>query len=134
MSDEKTTVYDDIVNFFYSMPMIKVTLPDDLIEQWFFGALSEYELNINSLHYDKEIKKFEKEIPIYTQETIALMMYVRYLRRELSRVTKINSIVGKDLQLTGMDSTKRVTKAELDSEILNVKDLIHKQMQHVFGD
>ena len=60
------------------------------------------------------------------------MMYVSYLQRELSRVMALNGIYGKDVQLTGQDATKRVTKQELDSEKEYVETLLHKQKQHAY--
>ena len=59
-------------------------------------------------------------------------MYVNYLTQELSRVMKLNGIIGKDISLTGMDARKRVTIQELESEKLYAEKLLHKQKQHCF--
>ena len=42
------------------------------------------------------------------------------------------SLNGKDISLTGMDATKRVTIQELESEKLYAEKLLHKQKQHCF--
>lgn len=60
-------------------------------------------------------------------------MYVSYLQRELSRVMALNGIYGKDVQLTGQDATKRVTKQELDDQIALVERLLHRQKDHAYG-
>lgn len=65
--------------------------------------------------------------------TLAQMMYVCYLQRELSRVMALNAISGKDLTITGMDATKRVTKQELDSQVALVETLLHRQKNHSYN-
>lgn len=60
-------------------------------------------------------------------------MYVNYLTQELSRVMKLNGIIGKDISLTGVDATKRVTLEELQSEKIYVEKLLNKQKQHAFN-
>ena len=64
---------------------------------------------------------------------LAQMMYVSYLQRELSRVMALNGIYGKDVQLTGQDATKRVTKQELDNQIALVETLLHRMKDPAYG-
>ena len=45
----------------------------------------------------------------------------------------LNGIYGKDVQLTGQDATKRVTKQELDNQIALVETLLHRQKNHAYG-
>lgn len=84
------------------------------------------------LHYDKENLTFAEELDAPTARVLALMMYVSYLQRELSRVMALNSIYGKDIQIAGTDATKRVTKLELEHEISRVNERLHKMKQHCF--
>ena len=44
----------------------------------------------------------------------------------------LNGIYGKDIQITGGDATKRVTKQEFEHEISRVNQMLHKQKQHCF--
>jgi hypothetical protein len=116
------------------MPMSKYVINSELIYQWFLTSVADYELNIEELNFDSESKEFFGSIKPYIQRTLALMMYTCYLTQELSRVMKLNGIIGKDISITGTDATKRVTKAELEHELQRVEALLHKQKKHSFNN
>ena len=129
-----TTTFSDIETLFHSMPLTKYEIPEGLEAAWLQIAVSDYELNIGvKLGYDEEGRTFSGELTGTQRRTLAQMMYVQYLQRELSRVMALGGIYGKDIQLTGQDATKRVTKAELDSQIAEVEKLLHRQNEHAFG-
>ena len=121
------TSYQEVVNVFHSLLKSKFEILEDLEYQWFLNALSDYELEIGSLNFVPSEKCFASAIPNYVMKTLGLIMYVNYLTQELSRVTKLNGIIGKDISLTGMDATKRVTIQELESEKIQAEKLLHKQ-------
>lgn len=117
----------EVIKSFKSLPMSKYILADDLIQQWFYDALGEYELEISNLNYDETLDTFPIQLNRYVIKTIALIMYTYYLTRELSRAEKLNSISGKDIQMTGADGTKRVTLADLELELQRASDMLNKQ-------
>lgn len=121
------TTLSEVIKSFESLPMSKYILPDDLVKQWFCDALGEYELEIEELNYNEETNEFSVKLKRHVTKTIALIMYTYYLTRELSRAEKLNSIVGKDIQMTGADGTKRVTLADLQLELQRVTDMLNKQ-------
>jgi len=127
------TTYTEVKTVFESMPMSKYILNDNLIRCWFFRALGDYELELTSLGFNSEIDEFSTKLTIYQINTLALLMYTYYLSRELSRVEKLNGIVGKDISMTGMDATKRVTLSDLKLQIEKVETMINKQKQHCFA-
>ena len=86
-----------------------------------------------SLRYDEETHEFCGELKSIVIRTLAQMMYVSYLQRELSRVMALNGVYGKDIQITGQDATKRVTKQELDDQIAQVEVLLHRQKTPAYG-
>ena len=45
----------------------------------------------------------------------------------------LNGIYGKDIQITGQDATKRVTKQEVDDQIARVEVLLHRQKTPAYG-
>ena len=97
-------------------------------------AVSDYELNLGcDLGYNQKTRKFSSQLTSIAIRTLAQMMYVSYLQRELSRVMALNGIYGKDVQLTGQDATKRVTKQELDDQIAQVEILLHRQKDPAYG-
>lgn len=122
------TSFSDIQDLFHTLPQTKFEIETSLEAEWLRKAVADYELNLGvDLQYDLNIQEFGSELSMVTQRTLAQMMYVFYLERELSRVMALTGIYGKDIQLTGQDATKRVTKQELDSQIQTVEKLLHRQ-------
>ena len=128
-----STSYLDILNVFHSLLKSKFEIDEDLEYQWFLNALADYELELSELNYLESQRVFADSLPRYIVKTLGLIMYVNYLTQELSRVMKLNGIIGKDISLTGMDATKRVTLEELQSEKIYAEKLLHKQKQHAFN-
>ena len=117
MADNPTT-FSEIETMFHSMPLTKYVIAEGLDQEWLKAAVADYELDLScDLAYDKENHVFAEKLSDITIRVLALMMYVCYLQRELSRVMALNGIYGKDIQITGGDGTKRTTKAELENEI-----------------
>lgn len=127
------TSYIDVLNVFHSLLKSKFEIDEDLEYQWFLNALADYELEISDLNYLDNQKVFSNILSRHVIKTLGLIMYVNYLTQELSRVMKLNGIIGKDISLTGMDATKRVTLEELQSEKIYAEKLLHKQKQHAFN-
>ena len=116
------------------MPLTKYEIPEALEAEWLKIAVADYELNIScDLKYDPEKREFGGDLNSIVCRTLAQMMYVSYLQRELSRVMALNGIYGKDVQITGQDATKRVTKQELESQIAYVETLLHRQKPPAYG-
>ena len=102
--------------------------------EWLSTAVADFELNLGcDLGYNEETREFSGKLKSIAVRTLAQMMYVSYLQRELSRVMALNGIYGKDVQLTGQDATKRVTKQELDDQIAKVEVLLHRQKDPAYG-
>lgn len=121
------TTYEQVLESFESTFQHKTQLPSELIEQWFKDSVSEYELEIEELDYNWSGSEFNKELKQYEIRSIALMMKIKYCTRELSRVNKLNNIIGKDLSLNSTGDSKKYTMSELINEIENLKELLGKQ-------
>lgn len=134
MADEIKTTFADVEQKFHSMPLTKYEIPEALEAEWLSTAVSDYELNLGcSLGYSEKTREFSGQLKNITVRILAQMMYVSYLQRELSRVMALNGIYGKDVQLTGQDATKRVTKQELDNQIALVETLLHRMKDPAYG-
>ena len=130
---DQPTTFTDIETSFHSMPLTKYRIDPGLEKQWLETALADYELELNvALDYDSESESWSNKLDRPTSRILALMMYVSYLQRELSRVMALNGIYAKDIQVTGADGTKRVTKQELDSELSRVNVMLHKLKRNCF--
>lgn len=127
------TSYQDVLSVFHSLFKSRFEINEDLQYQWFLNALSGYELEIGALDYQEQSGIFSSRLPLSVVRTLGLMMYENYLTQELSRVMKLNGIIGKDISLTGLDATKRVTLQELENERNYVQELLHKQKQNCFN-
>lgn len=126
------TTREDIIQSFHSHPMSKTVIPDGLENEWFSSALAEYELDIASLDYDTETNKFATKLNHSVVFTLGLMMYAEYLTRELSKAEKLQGFYGKDIHLTGNDSSKQITYKDLVLEQERIQSLLHKQKTHAY--
>ena len=134
MAKNKATTYEEVVKKFHSMPLTKFEIQEGLEREWFSTAVADYELTIGcDLEYNEKKEKFSKKLDRSVVRTLAQMIYVSYLQRELSRVMALNGIYAKDVQVTGQDATKRVTKQELDDQIALVERLLHRQKEPAYG-
>ena len=133
MSENTVTTEIDVINSFHSHPMAKNPIPSGLEHQFFLNALAHYELEIEELGYDDNLGEFITKLNRSVVLTLGMLMYVEFLTRELSRIEKLNGFHGKDIQLTGSDSAKRVTLSDLELEIERVQELLHKQKTHSYN-
>lgn len=130
---DKPTTFEEIQTSFHSMPLTKYALAPELEQEWLKTAIADYELELSrDLKYDDANLVFADKLDRSTVRALALMMYVSYLQRELSRVMALNGIYGKDISITGTDATKRVTKQELEYENNRVQELLHKMKVHCY--
>ena len=130
---DSPTTFSEIERSFHSMPLTKYVIAPELEQEWLKTAVADYELDLGcDLQYDASSLTFSSKLSGQTVRILALMMYVSYLQRELSRVMALNGIYGKDIQITGTDATKRITKQELEHENGRVHALLHKLKVHAF--
>ncbi len=113
--------------------MSKTALPEGLENEFFMSALAQYELEIKDLNYDDTNSQFNSKLDRSIVYTLGLMMYLEYVTRELSRAEKLNGFKGKDIQLTGSDSSKNVTYKDLVLEKERIQELLHKQKVHAYN-
>ena len=133
------TSYTDVISAFESIIKCKYVLADGLVRQWFLNALGEYELNIESLGFDKGNDVFTSPSPSsdafdktgnlknHVILSLAEIMKSYYMQQEVRRVNQLNNIIGKDISLNGTGDTKKYTKAEADAIDSKIADLYTKQ-------
>ena len=119
------TDYEKILSVFYSIIRNKYELPEGLINQWFFMACADYELDIMPICYDEETQMFYK-ITNSAINTIGLIMAKFYCQREQSRINKLNNIIGKNLQLNATGEAKRAVQAELENILYEIEQRLYK--------
>lgn len=109
------TQLSDVIESFESSFMDKKEIPDSLEMMWLKKAIAQFCVEISPLEYDEESGEFHSDLDQYTIDVLATMIKIYYLERELSRVDKIASIVGKDLSINGTNGLQKYTQEELFS-------------------
>ena len=107
------TQLSDVIESFESSFMDKKEIPDSLEMMWLEKAIGQYSVEISPLEYDKELGEFYLDLDRYTIDVLATMIKIYYLEREVSRVNKIASIVGKDLSVNSGMSLSKYAQEEL---------------------
>ena len=121
------TTYEDVINSFHSTFQDKVVLPEALEKEWFLKAVGKYSYEISPLYFDENLFEFTTKLDRYVIDTLGSMMKKFYQQRELSKVNKRVSIVGKDISVDGSNGSKTAAKAELEMVSNEVDEMLFKQ-------
>ena len=121
------TTYQEVVDSFESTFQNKYVLAEGLVKQWFLDSVAEFSLELENLNFDTTTNTFDRVLPRWIIVSLGLMMKVKYCIREISRVNKLNNIIGKDISFNGNGDTKKYTKEELDSELTRLNKLLDNQ-------
>lgn len=108
-----TTAYD-VYESFESSFKDKVVIPEALELIWLKKAIGRYSIEIDPLVFNAETANFDSELNQYVIDTLASFMRQMYQEREVSRVNKQISIVGKDVSIDGGGHTKTAARSELE--------------------
>lgn len=108
------TTAQEVFDSFESTFKDKVVIPEALELLWLKKAVGRYSVELDPITFDTELMEFDCELNQYVIDTLAAFMKQSYQEREVSRVNKQISIVGKDISIDGAGHTKTVAKAELD--------------------
>lgn len=123
----KVSTYEDVLSSFHSSFQDKVLIPESLEREWFLKAVGKYSYEIDPLNFDEELLEFDVKLDRYVVDTLGSMMKKYYQQRELSKVNKRISIVGKDLSVDGSNGSKTATKSELEMVSQEVDEMLFKQ-------
>lgn len=124
---ESSSTYEDVILSFHSTFQDKVLIPESLEREWFLKAVGVYSYEIEDLIYDEEIHEFDKKLDRYVIDTLGLMMKKYYQQRELSKVNKRMSIVGKDISINGGMASSKYSENELTQVSTEVGEMLFKQ-------
>lgn len=123
---QNVSTYDDLVKSFHSTFQDKTVIPETLEFEWAMKAIGTYSHDLTRLNFNQDTLEFDIPLERYIIDTLGLMMKKYYQERELSKVNKRISIVGKDLSIDGTNGSKTATKAELEMIIKDLDDRIYK--------
>lgn len=112
MSDAPTTA-QDVYDSFEASFQDKNIIPVALELEWLKKAVARYSIELDPLNFDYESFRFDEKLDRYVIDTLATFMKQSYQEREVSKVNKRVSIVGKDLSIDGNNGSKVSARNEL---------------------
>lgn len=121
------TTASDVLDYFESSFADKHVIPRELEIVWLHKAIGRYSMELDELVYDPTIEEFDIKLDSYVIDTLAQMMKKFYQERELSKVNKRVSIVGKDLSIEGLGTSKTAAKNELEYVNSEVIEMVENQ-------
>lgn len=129
---EKCTTAQDVIDFFESSFADKQVIPFDLELIWLRKAVSRYSLELDPLVFDNTLKQFGCALDDTVISTLAAFMKEYYQERQVSKVNKRVSIVGKDVSVGASDNSKKYTEDEYNSIQQNSRVLVNNQKPTAF--
>ena len=122
------TQAQDVFDSFESSFQDKKVIPDDLELIWLLKAIGRYSVDLDKLNFDKDEMEFDCELDRYTIDTLGAFMKQSYQEREVSKVNKRVSIVGKDISIDGNNGSKTAARDELKYDDSKSTEMINNQM------
>lgn len=122
------TLAKDIFRSFEASFKDKSIIPEELEFEWLLKAIARYSIELDTLTFDEESLSFDCKLDKYIIDTLAAFMKQSYQEREVSKVNKRVSIVGKDISIDGNNGSKSAAKNELDYDDKKSNEMISNQL------
>lgn len=126
MSDntQAQEVYDSFEASFQDKHIIST----ELEFEWLLKAIARYSVELDPLEFDETKLEFTTKLNRYTIDTLGAFMKQSYQEREVSKVNKRVSIVGKDLSIDGGGHSHTASRNELLYDESKSEKMISNQM------
>lgn len=106
----------------------KSIIPEGLELEWLRKAVARYSVELDPIEFNDAETCFTKKLDRYVIDTLAAFMKQSYQEREVSKVNKRVSIVGKDISIDGNNGSKTAARSELEYDDAKSAQMIHNQM------
>lgn len=106
----------------------KSIIPEGLELEWLRKAVARYSVELDPIEFNDTEMCFTKKLDRYVIDTLAAFMKQSYQEREVSKVNKRVSIVGKDISIDGNNGSKTAARSELEYDDAKSTQMIHNQM------
>ena len=123
---ENTSAYE-VFESFESSFQDKNIIPKELELEWLLKAVARYSVELDELKFDRPTATFDTVLDRYIIDTLAAFMKQYYQEREVSKVNKRVSIVGKDISIDGNNGSKNAAKNELEYDSSKSSQMIYNQ-------
>lgn len=122
------TVAADIFRSFEASFKDKSIIPETLELEWLLKAIGRYSVELDPLNFDEETLSFDTKLDKYVIDTLGAFMKQSYQEREVSKVNKRVSIVGKDISIDGNNGSKTAAREELNYDSKKSSEMISNQL------
>lgn len=112
MANIQTTA-QEVYDSFEASFQDKSVIPEELELVWLLKAIARYSIELDPIVFDEENLVFDSKLDRYIVDTLGAFMKQSYQEREVSKVNKRVSIVGKDISVDGNNGSKTAAKNEL---------------------
>lgn len=126
MADTLTTA-QDVYDSFEASFQDKSIIPEELECIWLKKAIARYSIELDPIYFDEENLVFDTKLDRYVIDTLGAFMKQSYQEREVSKVNKRVSIVGKDISINGGGHDKTAARNEMDYDERKSNEMIDNQ-------
>jgi len=122
------TVAQDVFKSFEASFQDKSIIPEELELEWLLKAIGRYSVELDPLNFDTDTLSFDQKLDRYIIDTLGAFMKQSYQEREVSKVNKRVSIVGKDISIDGNNGSKTAAREELNYDSEKSSEMISNQL------
>ena len=126
MSNTLTTA-QEVYDSFEASFQDKKNIPTTLEFEWLLKAVARYSVELEPLTFDEKNFEFDRKLDRYVIDTLGAFMKQSYQEREVSKVNKRVSIVGKDISIDGNNGSKTSARNELEYDDSKSSHMIFNQ-------
>ena len=130
---KKFVTADDVIQSFESSFADKCEIPSTLEYMWLKKAVARYSNEIAGVEYDDVSHTFFTPLDDFAVDTMATYMWQMYQEREVSKVNKRVSIIGKDLSWDTANNPKKYSAEELSYISQKASEMTEHQKQSAYG-
>ena len=122
------TTAREVFDSFESSFQDKSIIPEALELEWLRKAVARYSVELDPIEFDETTMSFTSKLNRYAIDTLGAFMKQSYQEREVSKVNKRVSIVGKDISIDGNNGSKTAAREELGYDSSKSEQMIPNQM------
>ena len=126
MANTQTTA-QEVYDSFEASFQDKSIIPEELEFVWLQKAIARYSIELDPIYFDEENLVFDTKLDRYVIDTLGAFMKQSYQEREVSKVNKRVSIVGKDISIDGNNGSKTAARNELQYDENKSAQMIDNQ-------
>lgn len=117
----------DVIDSFEASFQDKKVIPEALEIEWLKKAVGRFSMEIEALEFDDETLVFSGKLDRYVIDTLGAFMKQSYQEREVSKVNKRVSIVGKDLSVNAGGHQTTAARNELAYDEYKSREMLNNQ-------